>query len=211
MGIKFSDRQYRIIKIVKKNQPITSEQIANKLNLTRATLRPDLSILTMTGILEARPKVGYFHTGRMISNTLLQYVNTIKVKDFKTRPMVVEVDTSVYDSIVTIFLEDIGSLFVQSEGYLAGVVSRKDFIKHAIGTADLTKLPVNMIMTRMPNIIMLEDNETVADAIIKMIEHEVDCMPVVEKQILDNKGKYIITGRVSKTTIIRAIYEMLKV
>jgi len=48
------------VDIVKKNEPITSEQIAEKLNLTRAALRPDLSILTMSGILDARPRVGYF-------------------------------------------------------------------------------------------------------------------------------------------------------
>ncbi len=211
MSIKLSDRQHEIIEIVKKEQPITSEQIADRLNLTRAALRSDLSILTMTGILEARPKVGYFHTGRVPFNMLVQYVDNIKVKDIKTRPMVVDGDTSVYDSIVTIFIEDIGTLFIQSEGYLAGVVSRKDFVKHAIGTNDLTRLPVNMIMTRMPNIIMLEDDETMADAIMKMVEHEIDCMPVVEKcNTGDGKERYKITGRVSKTGIIRAIYEMIK-
>lgn len=210
-GIKLSERQQQIIEIVKDNQPITSEQIAERLNLNRATLRPDLSILTMTGILEARPKVGYFYTGKVPSNVLARYVTSIKVKDIKSRPVVVNADTSVYDSIVTIFLEDVGTLFVQSEGYLVGVVSRKDFIKHAIGTADLTKIPVNVIMTRMPNIVTLEDEESLAEAIIKMIEHEIDCMPVVEKCILeDNKERYRITGRVSKTSVIRAVYEMIK-
>ena len=59
MGIKLSDRQMQIVEIVKSQQPITSEQVAERLNLTRAALRSDLSILTMAGILEARPKVGY--------------------------------------------------------------------------------------------------------------------------------------------------------
>ncbi len=45
----------RIIEIVKTKGPITGEQIADKLNLTRATLRPDLAILTMSGF-EARAK-----------------------------------------------------------------------------------------------------------------------------------------------------------
>ena len=62
--IQLNERQEKIIEIVKKNQPITSEAIANKLSLTRATLRPDLAILTMAGILDARPKVGYFYTGK---------------------------------------------------------------------------------------------------------------------------------------------------
>ena len=52
------------MQIVKENGPITGEHIAEQLNLTRATLRPDLSILTMAGFLDARPRVGYFYTGK---------------------------------------------------------------------------------------------------------------------------------------------------
>ena len=58
--IELTNRQKKIIEIVKKYQPITSENIAEKLNMTRAALRPDLTILTMTGFLEARPRLDIF-------------------------------------------------------------------------------------------------------------------------------------------------------
>lgn len=211
ISIKLSDRQLRIVDIVKSEQPITSEQIAEKLNLTRAALRPDLSILTMTGILEARPKVGYSLTGRMPTNMIADFVNNISIKDIKTRPIIVNTDISVYDSIVTLFLEDVGTVFVQSKGYLAGVVSRKDFLKHTLGKTDIDRIPVSMIMTRMPNIIVLRDEETLAEAISKMVEHEVDCIPVVLDMgtTAEGKEKLKITGRISKTGIISIINEML--
>lgn len=210
-GIKLSERQNQIIEIVKEDQPITSEQIAEKLNLTRAALRPDLTILTMAGILDARPKVGYFHTGRVPGNMLASFINSILVKDIKTRPVVVNADTSVYDGIVTLFLEDVGTIFVETEGHLVGVVSRKDFLRNAVGTADLNKMPVSMIMTRMPNIVTLMDDETLADAIVKMVDHQVDCTPVVEKYTAaGGKEKFKITGRVSKTTVISTIYDLLR-
>ena len=59
--IQLNERQLKIIDIVKENEPITGEKIADRLNVTRATLRSDLVVLTMTGILDARPKVGYFY------------------------------------------------------------------------------------------------------------------------------------------------------
>ncbi|GAA3321760.1 hypothetical protein GCM10020331_038920 [Ectobacillus funiculus] len=62
--IELNKRQEQIIQIVKDNGPITGEAIADQLNLTRATLRPDLAILTMAGYLDARPRVGYFYTGK---------------------------------------------------------------------------------------------------------------------------------------------------
>lgn len=209
--MKLSERQNQIIGIVKEDQPITSEQIAERLNLTRSALRPDLTILTMTGILDARPKVGYYHTGRMPAGMLANLVRSISVKDIKTRPVVVNSDVSVYDSIVTLFLEDVGTLFVEAEGYLVGVVSRKDFLRHAMGNADLNKIPVSMIMTRMPNIVTLYDDETLADAVFKMVEHQVDCTPVVEKfSGPGGKERLKITGRVSKTAVVSAIYDMLR-
>jgi len=211
MGIKLSDRQNQIVEIVRTEQPITSEQIAERLNLTRAALRSDLAILIMTGLLEARPKVGYSLTGRIPTNMIADFINNILVRDIKTRPVVVDVETSVYDCIVNLFLEDVGTIFVQSEGYLAGIVSRKDFIKHSIGKKDLDRIPISIIMTRMPNVVTMEDDETLAQAIAKMVEHQIDCIPVTEKvDGVDGKDKLKITGRVSKTGIITVIHEMLK-
>jgi HTH domain. len=40
--IELNKRQEEILEIVKENGPITGEQIAERLSLTRATLRPDL-------------------------------------------------------------------------------------------------------------------------------------------------------------------------
>ena len=64
LTIELSKRQEQILEIVKGNGPITGEHIADRLHLTRATLRPDLAILTMAGFLDARPRVGYFYTGK---------------------------------------------------------------------------------------------------------------------------------------------------
>ena len=61
-NIKLTLRQEEIIKLVKGNGPVTSEALAEKLNVSRAALRPDLAILTMTGILDAKPKVGYIYS-----------------------------------------------------------------------------------------------------------------------------------------------------
>ena len=51
--MELTRRQETISEIVKNSGPITGDQIAEKLSLTRATLRPDLAILTMAGLLEA--------------------------------------------------------------------------------------------------------------------------------------------------------------
>lgn len=211
IAIEFTSRQKQIVELVKKHQPITSEQLAAKLNMTRAALRPDLTILTMSDILEARPKVGYFYSGKSVNSVGCDFIKSIKVSEIKSRPVVVEEETTVYDAIVTLFLMNVGTIYVQSKGALTGVVSRKDFIKIAIGNNDIHNMPVGMIMSRMPNIIYVLDNESVYDAVARLINHEIDSIPVVEPfKSEDGKELFKITGKVSKTSIARLLYDMCK-
>lgn len=207
--IKLTKRQEELIELVKKNQPITSEHLASMLNVTRAALRPDLAILTMTGILEARPKVGYLYSNNGGNNILFDYIKEMTVADIKSKPAVINEDTTVYDAIVQIFLSDTGTIFIINDGFLVGAVSRKDFLKTALGNTDIHKVPVGIIMTRMPNIITVSDEDTAYDAAKKIIEHEVDSLPVVEKVIVDDGKEHLkITGKVSKTNITRLFVKL---
>ena len=206
--IKLTNRQEEIIELVKEFEPITSEKLAAILKVTRAALRPDLSILTMTGMLEAKPKVGYLYT-KNNRNAYNDFIYKLTVADVKDKPIVVSEETSVYDAIIQLFLNDAGTIFVVNNDFLTGAVSRKDFLKIALGSTDIHKVPVGIIMTRMPNIITVCDSDIAYDAAKKIIYHEVDSLPVVEKVILDdNKEHYKITGKVSKTNITKLLVNL---
>lgn len=208
--MEFSERQKGIIEIVKNHEPITSEQIASLLSVVRSTLRTDLSVLTKMHILEARPKVGYCYLGDQLpSKTSSEYAK-VTVDEVMSRSVAVDEKMSIYDAIVTMFLEDAGTIFVLSHGYLAGVISRKDFIKSAIGGADMKQIPVGIIMTRMPNIVIATVNEPMIDVARKIMEHEVDCLPVVETEDDNGDTKYKVVGRISKTNLTELYVEMFK-
>ena len=206
--IQLNPRQLKIIDIVKENEPITSESIASILNVTRATLRSDLAILTMTGILDARPKVGYFYSGISGASSVGNKIKDKKVKDIMSMPVVIKQDTNIYDSIVTMFLSDVGSVFIIDENEnLCGIVSRKDLLKATIGSADINKMPVGMVMTRTPNVITTNKEDDVVLAAKKIIEHEVDSIPVVEINEEDTNQIKVI-GRLSKTNITKLFLEI---
>lgn len=207
--IQLNNRQLKIIDIVKENEPITSESIAAKLNVTRATLRSDLAILTMTGVLDARPKVGYFYSGIDKVNLLGDKIKNKTVADIMSMPIMVTQDTSVYDTIVNIFLSDVGSVFIiDDDKELCGIVSRKDLLKSTIGGGDINKIPVGMIMTRTPNVVTVTNEDTVVLAAKRIIEHEVDSIPVVEEIKMDNKMINKVVGRISKTNITKLFLEI---
>src|SRR5690625_3736719 len=195
-----------MIKIVKENEPITGEQIAEHLNLSRATLRPDLAILTMAGFLDARPRVGYFFTGKTGSELLTEKIKKFKIKDYHSIPVVVQENASVYDAISTMFLEDVGTLFVVNEhACLTGVLSRKDLLRASIGNQDLNDIPVHIIMTRMPNITVCKNDDLLIDAATKLITKQIDGLPVVKET---NRGLEVI-GRLTKTTITKVFVELV--
>lgn len=200
--IELNKRQDKILEIVKENGPITGEHIADRLHLTRATLRPDLAILTMAGFLDARPRVGYFYTGKSSVQLLTENLQKLYVKDYQAIPVVVNESVSVYDAIVTMFLEDVGTLFVvDQKSLLVGVLSRKDLLRASIGNQELTTLPVNIIMTRMPNIAMCSREDLMIDVAKKLIERQIDAMPVVKE--VDNGFEVI--GRITKTSLTKAL------
>lgn len=202
LTIQLSKRQEQILEIVKENGPITGEHIADRLNLTRATLRPDLAILTMAGFLDARPRVGYFYTGKNGVQLLAENLEKLFVKDYQSIPVVVSENISVYDAIVTMFLEDVGTLFVVDQSsLLVGVVSRKDLLRASIGKQELNDLPVNIIMTRMPNIAMCTRDDLLIDVAKKLIERQIDAMPVVK----ETDAGFEVIGRVTKTNIAKAL------
>ena len=207
--MNLSSRQEEIISLVKENQPITSEALAERLGVTRAALRADLAVLTMIGTLAARPKVGYVYLGESSAGLVYEYISKIKVSEIMSKPITVSEDTMVYDAIVFLFLNDVGTLFVENNGVLTGAVSRKDFLKISIGGTDIHKVPVGVIMTRMPNIICANENDNAYDLAKKIIENEIDSITVV-KSYMNNEGKNIIQiiGKVSKTNITKLFVKL---
>lgn len=123
------------------------------------------------------------------------------MKDYQSIPVVVNENISVYDAICTMFLEDVGTLFVVDQNtILVGVLSRKDLLRASIGKQELTTIPVNIIMTRMPNITMCEREDLLIDIAKKLIEKQIDALPVVR----ETENGFEVIGRITKTNITKA-------
>src|SRR5699024_7413401 len=100
------------------------------------------------GFLDVRPRVGYFYTGKTGSELLTEKVKKNKVKDFQSVHVVVKEDTSLYDAISTMFLGDVGKLFVvHNHSCLIGVLFRKDLLTACLSKQELTSVPMHIIMT----------------------------------------------------------------
>ena len=195
-----TERQKEIIDIVRKYQPITGKEIGERLYLTRSALRTDFSILTKMNILESKPKIGYSYIEKKDSE---------KVKDIMSPSITVDTNLSVYETILNIFSKDVGTIFITEQDLLVGVVSRKDLLKIAIGRTDIEKIPINIIMTRMPNIIYAEENETILESVKKLIKHQIDSLPVVRIEEKNGKKIYHTVGRLTKTNITKLFMETL--
>jgi len=208
--MRLSERQQKIIELVKTSSPMTGEQIASQLNLTRATLRPDLTILTMTGVLEARPRVGYFYKEDRGRSPIAERMRQLRVGDFKSIAAAVRDNISIYDAVVSLFTNNVGSLIVVGDGReLKGMVSRKDILKASLGKTELHQVPIGVIMTRMPNIVMVTADESVLDAASKLVQHQIDTLPVVENYINEEGNEsYEVVGRFTKTNITNLFVDL---
>lgn len=208
LGVKLSKRQEDIAHIVRHKGPITGSEIAESLELSRSALRSDLAVLTMLGVLDARPNVGYYYIGLSQETQTAETLKSYIVHDVLSQAVVVSPNTNLYDTIVTIFTEDVGTIIVCEDSYLVGVVSRKDLLRASIGQNDAHTMPISMIMTPVSKVIVVEPSDSLVEAAQKMIDYEVDCLPVVVREDVDDSKKRLkVVGRVSKTTVTKTFLE----
>ncbi len=202
--MELSPRQKEILKIVKKEEPITSHRLAERLNITRSALRPDLSLLTLAQILHAKPRVGYFYNpvgGRILLQNLLFET---KVADLQSVPIAVNEATNIYNAAITMFLEDTESLFiVDRNGEIKGYVTGKDLMKIMLGEADISSLPVDVAMVRINKNQCLEVTATLFEGLHMLKEGGVDAVAVTEG------GK--LTGRITRKDVIGFLLEKMQI
>lgn len=195
--MELTKRQEEILKLVQEKSPISGDEIAEKLGVTRSALRTDFSILRKLSLISSRQNHGYCYQDSEKKRKVGQVMGLSKGLDSKK---------SVYDAIVYMFENDIGSVFITEENdFLVGVVSRKDLLKASLGNKDLDKLPVHMVMTRMPNLIYVSEEDSIKMAVEKIMKHQIDSLAVIKME----KERCRLVGRFSKTTIAKLYLETL--
>ena len=204
LEMELSERQNQIIEIVKNNEPISADNIAAELDLSKSTLRSDLAVLTMIGILDARPKVGYIYSGLEFEPLIQERLASLVVRDIMAPSVIITQDTTVQDAVTTLFMYDVGTLFVveKESNEMMGVISRKDLLRSLVmgNNQDVT---VALIMTRMPNIYVTYPDVPIIQAAKSISLHEIDTLPVVERE--DSKK---IIGKISKTALVNLLIEV---
>lgn len=202
--MELSERQKKIIEIVKNNEPITADSIASNLDLSKSTLRSDLAVLTMIGILDARPKVGYIYSGLEFEPFVQEKLIGLTVKDLMASSVIITQDTTVKNAVTTLFMYDVGTLFVveKDSNDLTGIISRKDLLR-SLAMGNNQDLSVALVMTRMPNIYVTYPDVSIMQAAKLLSRHEIDTLPVVE-----SKNSKKIVGKISKTTLVNLLIEV---
>ena len=200
--MKLTKLQKEIVEIVKKDQPVSGEKISELLDVSRATLRSDLSFLTLVGILKASPKVGYTYAGSDLETLFFFDTFQKKVEDVMTSPVLVTHDSFIQDAIITLFMYDADVLYVIDEKkQLLGILSRKDLLRAALNdNIDVT--PVAVCMTRMPHIKTCHKDLNILEAAALLQDFAIDSLPVVEEQ---NEGHII--GTITKSALLDFIIQ----
>ncbi|XEC93854.1 CBS domain-containing protein [Paenibacillus tarimensis] len=198
-----------IMSIVKQNAPITGEQLAELLGVSRPTLRSDLSLLVMLGLLDAKPKVGYFPgNAYRQDHSAVQNFKTLQVSQVQGLPVNIVETLSVHDAVITLFMENADTLLVlNDQKRFVGIVTPKDLLKVTLGNPNAAGIPVSMVMTRYPNIVTVTPDDSITEAVRKMIAHQLDCLPVIVNA-RDGLGPEAV-GSVTKTNVILLLKDLV--
>jgi len=210
-GIELTARQHGIVEIIKKHAPITGDQIAEHLGISRPTIRSDLSVLVMLGIIDAKPKVGYF-LGKVMSSEgmLSSRLHDMKVKQVMGRPIIVRENGTANDAIIQLFVEHTSLIAVtDDEGLLSGILSMKDLLKVTLGNPNAASIPIRMAMTRLPRVVTISPEDSVFEAAHRMVRNQIGGLPVViERESNEDVKQYEVVGRITKTNILQVLLDV---
>ncbi|MCL1918626.1 MAG: CBS domain-containing protein [Peptococcaceae bacterium] len=207
----FNERQRNIVELLQKESPLTTDSMAKVFQVSRSSLQADLAMLLAWGVLEQQPFKGYsFCTDYNDEKAFRERVGHLRVRDFMRLPVSVKEECSIQEALVALFTYDVASLIVVGESQeLKGIVSRKDFLRASLGKIEFQKVPVNVIMTRMPNIVMVLPDERVVDAASKLVKHAIDTIPVVEIYLeADGNELYHVIGSFTKTGVASVFVDL---
>lgn len=197
-------RQKQIIELTKEQSPMTSEQIAEKLNLHVPTIRGDLRLLTAVEILKSRPKVGYEFSEMPKSGLNFEELYDNNISEILKTPTFVQENTTLQECVNILFLKDSGSLYVIDDNKnLLGLISRKDLLSVTVNNADTDSMVASMVMTRMPNLVTVTADMSIIEVGELLYKHEVDSLPVTKK---DDPRQVI--GKITKNRIFQYFIEL---
>ncbi|TYP68965.1 CBS domain-containing protein [Paenibacillus methanolicus] len=201
MNIELTARQRDIVQLVRQQAPITGDQIAEQLGISRATIRSDLSLLVMLNVLSAKPKVGYFTGDAADYETQEPSCTTLSVKEVQEKPTLLASALSVHEAVVTLFLENADTICIVDENKrFIGIVTAKDLLKLTLGNPQAGAMPVGMAMSWLPAMAALSPDESIGSAVRTMLAHGLDGAPVLTES-------REVAGWISKTAILRKMVE----
>ncbi|GEK28413.1 CBS domain-containing protein [Furfurilactobacillus siliginis] len=199
----FTKRQQTIIKILKQTSPLTAEAIAERLQMGIPTIRTDLRLLTAVGQLTSRPKVGYAYA-ETATNIDHQHLYEESITDILLPPTEIQPDTPLQQAVNTLFMADVGSLYVVDKDHnLRGLISRKDLLRASINNNDLEATPASMVMTRVPNIVTVTPDTSILHVGDLLLQHQVDSLPVVSAS-----DSWHVIGKITKNRLFQRFIEL---
>ncbi len=207
--MQLTERQEEIVRLIRDEGPITGDRIAQRLRVTRSALRGDLAVLVSLEIVAAKRRLGYYYTEGAV-DPAASAIRKCTAGQNMSRPILAPSTASAYDAAVLLFTEDIGTIFVGEDDDLQGVVSRKDLLKAAMGREGLQKMPISMVMTPKSKMIYAEPDEDMLSVAAKLIDYEIDCLPVVAVAGEGTEKRFRLVGRISKTNITRLLLALGK-
>ena len=124
-----TERQKKILIMLKEKSLLSGDEIAKNLNVTKSALRTDFSILTTLKLIISKQNKVYSYNNNKCT--------IIKVRDCMSPQNSIDIRTSVYDAIIHLFNYDLGTLVVVENEKLVGIISRKDLLKATLNKKNI--------------------------------------------------------------------------
>ena len=149
--------------------------------------------------MEAKPKVGYTYNDSQAKSLDYTKLYSEPIQNILQKPTEIREDATLTEAVNTLFIEDVGSLYVIGDHQdLVGLISRKDLLRATLNNTNASLTLASTVMTRMPNIFTVTPDMSVLQTGQLLLDRKVDSLPVVDKQQPTK-----VVGKITKNRIFQ--------
>lgn len=203
--MSISSKYGKLLRLIKRIQPATVEQLSEKLDIEKSIVREELDFLINAGKIEELSEIGYIAIDDMDEYSHKQ----VKVGQVMNIVRTFDENTILKPALIAKILDPSDCLIVTKDGKLCGLITPEYILKKILNSPEILNQSLASSMLKMPNILYVTKDDLVAYAVKLLLQHNVGHLPVVESNKESDENYLRVVGSFNRDVVVKLYSEVI--
>lgn len=202
-SMNINSRQGKMLRIIRKYQPITLDLLTEKMGTNPAQISGDLALLSGLELIDCDSNGLFYPLDKAPKEDALG----IRVGSVMTAVRTFDENTPLKSALISIILDDADCIIITKDNKLSGILTPSKVIKTIVLDSSCLEEPLFENMSKMPNILYVTKDDYVSYAVTLLLQNSISHLPVIASKDKNDEDYLKVVGFFSKTSITKLYSE----